>query len=219
MYTISNNPLTVYDLPSIPIGHQQSVYDLALLVIFALFIAFAFLYYFRRDQFFPLFFPIQACFLTAVFATLIVIQSEYFAFRDASQLIGVTFLIFVFVYVFYLFKQGFYVCLGWVFACESELAEWRQHYQLLSGYWSISLYLTTAYCIVSPLPRPVILFATIFVIYRLVLLYRTAQIFSVNGAKYFLLILYFCAQDVTPLLFLYKGVFWLLSSLEERPLW
>jgi hypothetical protein len=201
-------------------SYRQPVYDLALVVILSLFVIFALLRHFRRKQFFPFFFPIQACLLTAVFIALVITQAKDFVFHDTTQLITFIFLVFVFVYVFYLFKQGLYACLGWVFATWKEITEWQQHYRLLTGYWSISLYLTTAYCIVSPFSQwSVIFFAAIFAIYRLILLYRTAQIFSVNPTRYFLLSLYFCAQEITPLLFFYKGVTWLLSALEESHLW
>jgi hypothetical protein len=209
----------VYDLPSIPISYRQPAYDLALVAILSLFVIFALLRYFRRKQFFPFFFPIQACLLTAVFVALVTTQDNYFVFCDTAQLISFTFLVFASVYIFYIFKQGFYACLGWVFGSWKEITEWQQHYKLLTGYWSISLYLTTAYCIISPTQGPVFVFIATFAIYRVMLLYQTARIFSVRGTKYFLLSLYFCAQEITPLLFFYKGVFWLRSILEESPLW
>jgi hypothetical protein len=200
-------------------SYRQPVYDLALITILSLFILFALLRHFRRTQLFPLFYPLQACLLTAVLVTLVATQTHYLVFPDSPQLIAFTLLVFVLVYAFYLFKQGFYTSLGWVFASWNEINEWRQHYRLLTGYWSISLYLTTAYSIVDPSPVPIFLFAITFAVYRLILLYRTARIFSVRGANYFLLCLYFCAQEITPLLLFYKGISWVRSTLEVNPLW
>ncbi|MDR2791395.1 MAG: DUF4271 domain-containing protein [Tannerellaceae bacterium] len=207
------------ELQSLPLGQWQSVHDFAIALVFLLLVLFALLYHFRHDHLFHPFLPFQASLLTAGFYVLMVTQTGEASSGNGFRLPVLTLVAFLCIHAFYLFKQGLYFCLGWTFATESERVEWRHHYRQLTGYWSVSLYITVSYYIADPSLVPVILLIVTFVAYRLALLYQTARIFSVSGTKHFLLSLYFCAQEITPLLLFWKGVAWVEKTLASSPLW
>jgi hypothetical protein len=209
----------VDELQTLPLGQWQSVNDFALALVFLLLVLFALLYHLRHEHLYHPFLPFQASLLTAGFLTLVAAQSGHILSHDTARLTTVTLIVFLYIHAFYLFKQGFYFCLGQTFATEKENAAWRKHYRQLTGYWSVSLYIIIIYYIAAPSFGPLILFAVTFIAYRLALLYRTARIFSVGGTKYFLLSLYFCAQEITPLLLFWKGAVWARETLTVSPLW
>ncbi|MDR1938350.1 MAG: DUF4271 domain-containing protein [Tannerellaceae bacterium] len=119
--------------------------------------------------------------------------------------IGVIFVIF---FSFYLFKQILYNTIGFIFTESNPYKTWRVGYTATVGFWGVLLYIPVLWLsfVEVYLHVPILLFIFLFIIWRLVIIHKTICIFNIRGIGFLYIILYLCAQEILPLVFLYEGV-------------
>jgi hypothetical protein len=134
--------------------------------------------------------------------------SDYPTISSNLQIIA---LIFIVLLSFYLFKQLMNGLLGMVFADAEQYKTWRIGYSASISSWGVLLYVPVLWMafIGTQLGIPVFMFAVLFLLWRLVIIYKTIRIFNIKNAGLINIILYLCGQEILPLIFLYEGIIYL----------
>jgi hypothetical protein len=219
----------------IRVGDEQLVNDIVFSVLFVLFILFALVFHTNyhlfmkmiRDVFYvkerlSLFEDIDGN--ETVFRSFMIFQSvtlcslfffivshiygyigEYQELRMYLFIIGTLFSIF---FLFYLFKQILYKLIGAIFVSPEAYKIWQIGYTASVGLWGVLLYfpvLCLAFIEVD-IRVPFFMFILFYLFWRLVIIHKTIHIFNIKGVFYIYIILYLCAQEILPLVFLYKGI-------------
>jgi hypothetical protein len=132
-------------------------------------------------------------------------------YQDVRQNLFAIGFIFVVLFSFYLFKQFFYKLSGGIFASPDLYKTWRTGYTAATGFWGVLLYFPVLCLAFTEIHIRIPLFMSLFlyVLWRLVIIYKTICIFHVKGAGFLYIILYLCAQEILPLIFLYEGIIYL----------
>ncbi|MDR1644546.1 MAG: DUF4271 domain-containing protein [Tannerellaceae bacterium] len=119
--------------------------------------------------------------------------------------------IFLVLFLFYLFKQLLYNFSGLVFAGPDLYKTWRTGYAATIGFWGILMYfpvLSLAFTEMR-IQIPCYILIALFLLCRLVIVYKTILLFNTRGIGFLYIILYLCGQEIMPLIFLYEGFFYL----------
>ncbi len=124
-------------------------------------------------------------------------------------------------FLFYGIKQAFYAFVGFVFADKETYGLWKTGYNAVIGTWGIFLYLPVCMLTFSSLPYliPVFLSLFLYITSRIVIIYKTIQIFSPKKDGWFYFSLYLCGQEIMPVLILYAGVVYLYNFIELNAIW
>jgi hypothetical protein len=120
-------------------------------------------------------------------------------------------LLFIALFLFYLFKQFLYSVTGFIFALPEQYRTWRIGYTASTGFWGVLLYIPLVWMafIGTHLHIPVLMFVFLYLLWRIVIIYKTICIFNIKGISFVYIILYLCAQEFLPLIFLYEGLIYL----------
>lgn len=119
--------------------------------------------------------------------------------------------IFSILFLFYLFKQILYKLPGAIFVSPEAYKIWRTGYTASTGFWGVLLYfpvLCMAFIEIH-VQVPLFMFILCYLFWRLVIIQKTIYIFNIKGIGFLYIILYLCAQEILPLIFLYKGIIYL----------
>jgi hypothetical protein len=130
-------------------------------------------------------------------------------------------LIFILLFAYYLFKHLIYNILGTVFAGPEQFKMWRMGYLAATGSWGVLLYVPVLWLafIQTQAQAPVFIFILLYLLWRLVIIYKTICIFNIKGVGFLYIILYLCAQEILPLIFLYEGIRYLYNFIEGIAIW
>ncbi|MDR2809735.1 MAG: DUF4271 domain-containing protein [Tannerellaceae bacterium] len=222
----------------IRVGEGQLINDLIFSLLFALFLVFALVFHANyhlflkmiRDVFyvkerlslfeeidgnetiFRGFMIFQSLLLCSI--ALFLIGCLYNYIPDSSNIGTNLFFIgaiWVVLLLFYTFKQFFYNLIGMIFTDPNLYKIWRTGYTASVGVWGVLLYIPVL-CLAFVkvyLYVYVLLFAFIYILWRFIIIHKTINIFNITGIGFLYIILYLCAQEILPLIFLYKGIIYL----------
>ncbi|MDR1918725.1 MAG: DUF4271 domain-containing protein [Tannerellaceae bacterium] len=223
----------------IQLGDGQLVNDVIFSLLFALLIVFALVYHRNyhlflkmvRDVFyvkerlslfedidgnetvFRSFMIFQALLLCAI-ALFLVSRSQGFITTNYQE-VGINLLaigaIWLILFLFYLLKQLMYQLLGSIFTEAGAYKTWRVGYTASVGFWGVLLYVPVLWLafVAAYWQIPLFLFGVLFILWRLIIIHKTIWIFNIRGIGFLYIILYLCAQEILPLIFLYEGIIYM----------
>jgi hypothetical protein len=116
--------------------------------------------------------------------------------------------IFVVLFLFYLFKQFMYKLTGVIFVTPEAYKTWRIGYTASTGCWGILQYfpILSLTFIEMPSLLAYLMFILFYLLWRITIIYKTIPLFNIKSVGFLHIILYLCAQEILPLVFLHKGV-------------
>jgi hypothetical protein len=222
----------------IRVGDGQLINDMIFSVLFVLFIIFALVFHVNyrlflkmiRDVFyvkerlslfenidgnetvFRSFMIFQSLALCSLFFFIV---SHTYGYISDYQHIDINLLIigtiFSILFLFYLFKRILYKLTGAIFVNPEAYKVWQMGYTASVGFWGVLLYfpvLCLAFIEIQA-QVPLFMFILFYLFWRLVIIHKTIYIFNIKGMGFLYIILYLCAQEILPLIFLYKGILYL----------
>jgi len=129
-------------------------------------------------------------------------------YPDISSNLSAIGLIFIAFWLFYLFKLFMYRLLGAIFLDAEPYRMWKIGYTASAGTWGVMLYIPVLWlAFIGTHPRiPIFTFITLYLLWRLIIIYKTIRIFNIKGIEFLYIILYLCGQEFLPLIFLYEGI-------------
>lgn len=129
--------------------------------------------------------------------------------------------LFLILLSYHLLKQFLYFCICLTFFDKSKYKIWKSNYNAIIGSWGVLLYIPALWLafVESYSEIPIWLFIILFILSRLVIIYKIIRIFHIKGNDILYLILYLCAQEILPLVFLYEGLVYLYNLIEASTLW
>lgn len=231
----------------IKFGDEQLIRDILFSVVFLLFASFAFIFHsylplfsktiksffsvkerqnlfdstMKENLLFKGFLKLQTLLLCSIFCYLA--YSIYYPIHGQSiSTAFITLAVFLgIISLFYFFKQCMYFIYGRVFSENGRFKLWNTNYQTLSYLWGISLYFPVLWLMFNnnSLKTVTLLFVLSYILYRISVIYITIRIFYNKNSGILYLSSYLCAQEITPLLFMYEGLNYLQNVIETSTLW
>ena len=112
-------------------------------------------------------------------------------------------------------KWMIYLAIGWIFFDKQQVENWLESYSTLLYYLGFSLFPFTLLIVYFGLNLQfaLILGAFIFILVKILMLYKYIKLFCDKLYGCFLLILYFCALEIIPALLMCKGLSQLIEYL------
>ena len=137
------------------------------------------------------------------------------------QSLGVLAAIGCVLFAYYQIKQFVYFCLGAVFVDRPRYKLWKENYQAVNGLLGVAFYVPVVGLLyVNAFQKAAVcLFIILFILSRLVIIYKLIRIFYKKRDILLYLILYLCTQEILPLVFLYEGMVCLYNIIEKSTLW
>jgi hypothetical protein len=219
----------------IRVGDQQLFGDIVFSLLFALLMVFAFVFrvnhhlfvkmirdiFYVKDRLslfdgiggnetvFRGFMIFQALYLLSLFFFIAGHSYGYIHDYDTIEMNLLAFgVIFLILFTFYLFKQVLYSLSGFIFTGPDLYKTWRTAYTAVTGVWGILLYVPVLLLAFTEthIRIPGLTLIVLFLLWRLVVAYKTIRIFNMKIIGFLYIILYLCGQEILPLIFLYEGV-------------
>lgn len=130
-------------------------------------------------------------------------------------------LFFTVLLLFYQFKRCCFSLLGYVFADPARYRFWKTNYNAIIGTWGVLLYIPVLWLIFvgSHVMIPIMVFVFLYILCRIVIIYKTIRIFHRKNTGLLYISLYLCSQEILPLVFLYEGMVHLYNFIETSTLW
>lgn len=143
------------------------------------------------------------------------------AMMSEGQALFALAVLFVIIVLYYQLKQWMYFSVGMVFTNRQKYKLWKSGYNAVIGAWGILLYLPVLWLsyVGHYQDMAIWLFIILFILARLLIIYKLIRIFYRKSESLFYLILYLCAQEILPLVFLYEGLVYLYNFIETSTLW
>ncbi len=125
------------------------------------------------------------------------------------EMVGVYLALFTFFALFFWIRRLAYRFLGWVYLSRDTYKEWVSCYALLEWIWSLPLYIAIILQFRDEtFWYGVGLAAGTFLLWRIILLWRTISLLTGQKVSYLLLSLYLCGHEVVPFVLLFGIPFW-----------
>ena len=158
----------------------------------------------------------QTLFLFCVFLFWVAVKYRYILDPDVGKMFRALGALLALFALFYLFKMTLYTLFGSVFIEKSTRKSMFTNYQALFNTWGIILYLPVLWILLFDryFFIPVIVFIISYLIFRATLLLRFFYIFFNKNTGLLFFSLYLCAQEIAPLVFLYKGMVYTYNFIE-----
>jgi hypothetical protein len=114
-----------------------------------------------------------------------------------------------------------YYVYGHILSEKGEYRLWSASYDTISYIWEILLYIPVLWLIFDGqhLSGAVVFFLSVYILFRIAVIYITIRIFYHKKTGFLYLSLYLCAQEIIPLLFLYEGFKYLHNIIQMSTLW
>lgn len=150
---------------------------------------------------------LQTCVLAGIY--LFVCFSDFYPqiFRAVTSLyLLVGYIISCILYLF--LKWSIYSVLGWIFFDKGRVNFWMESYSTLLYYMGFGLFLSTLIVVYLnfTLQNCVIIGLILLGLVKILMFYKWIKLFCHNLFGSFLLILYFCALEISPCIMLYSGL-------------
>ena len=117
--------------------------------------------------------------------------------------------------LYFALKWLLYLALGWIFFDKQQVGNWLESYSTLLYYLGFSLFPITLLIVYFGLNLQfaLVLGVFIFILVKILMLYKYIKLFCDKLYGCFLLILYFCALEIIPALLMCKGLSQLIEYL------
>ena len=168
---------------------------------------------------------LQLCLQTVIISSIFIYKvfSTHFqvidmSVKNALLLIGGSSLLMI-LFIFY--KWLAYFVVGKVFFGKESFSQWMGSFSSLIGIMGVILFVPVLFMFYID---SIYTFCLIFIVICLLLfviiaIYKTFVLFFHDISLLLHLFLYLCAQEIIPLLFLYKGLVYLFNIAESNILW
>ena len=143
-------------------------------------------------------------------------------YRNLMDVLFVVACYLVLFFVYFQIKQAAYMLLALIFISDQEEYHlWKTDCNAIMGLWGITLYVPVYWMVLANgyLIIPAILFAVLFFMCRLAIVYNGLRIFWKGKFGFIYICLYLCALEILPLMYLYKGMILLCNFIETNTLW
>ena len=170
----------------------------------------------RESAFLNVFLGFQAVFFSAVFLFLVYSRIAEIHEQSVQQAIILLTGFFLILLLFYFLKRFLYYLYSSVFTTKGKYKLWNTTYHTLFYFYGILLYLPILWLILDRehFFGALIFFFAIFAFFRITAIYVKIRLFYDKNNGYLHLILYLCAQEIVPLLFLYESLTYLRNVIE-----
>ena len=175
----------------------------------------------RESVLFNVFMGFQALFLCAVILFLVFNRIGENADLGVNQALILLSVFLMALIITYLLKRFLYYIYSSVFTSKGKYKLWNTAYHTLFYFFGILLYLPVLW-LMHDRERyggALILFILLFVSFRLTAIYIKIRIIYDKDNGFLYLILYLCAQEIVPLLFLYESLTYLHNVIVSSILW
>lgn len=171
--------------------------------------------------FFHCFMIFQALLLNTIFFYLYGIDAGYFPYMQTSGILITIGIILLALLLYYFFKKGIYALVGWIFGEGDQAKLWNTSYNATIYIWGILLYIPVFWLLFTNTKSiyPLILFTVLYILSRLVIIYKSIRIFHFKKDGFLYLFLYLCGQEIVPLFLFAKGSVFLYNFIELSTLW
>lgn len=175
----------------------------------------------RGDAPFRFFMTFQALYLSSITLYAIGKNEGLFVHTEIVQVLGSIGLGFILLLLFFLFKQCCYTLLGYIFTDPEAYRIWRSSYHATIGIWGVTLYFPALWLVFinEQSTTPAIALGILYLLSRFLIIYKIIRIFYKKSISLLYIILYLCAQEILPLVFLYEGMVYLYNFIETNTLW
>lgn len=248
MQSIQQNGAGIFEgYVGIRLGEGQMVNDVLFAVILGLFVCFSFVYRqnFRlflkmvqdvhavkerqslfllssnNETFFRTYMNFQMLALCSISLFSIARIEGYTEGFGETELLSGLLALFVILVSYYFLRRFMYFCLCHTFFDRNTYKLWKNNYDAVMESWGVLLYIPVLWLVfVGNYPIiPIWLFIILFIGSRLVIIYKLIRIFHIKSDGILYLILYLCAQEILPLVFLYEGLVYLYNFIETNTIW
>lgn len=130
-------------------------------------------------------------------------------------------LVFLLLLVFALYKCLAYFIVGKLFFPQGSLRQWTEYLLSVLSLLGVVLFLPVLLVFFLPSLYPFLIYVCLLALIAAFILSinRAIRLFFNNKILSLGFILYLCAQEMIPLYFLYRGLFYLLSFVQKDTLW
>ena len=130
-------------------------------------------------------------------------------------------MIFLMLTIFFFARQVVNFILGYVFAEEEQYRKWKNGSDSIMSFWGLSLYIPVIWVMFgdSNPNLPIFLFCILYIVSRILVIYKSIQIFNKRNNGFLYINLYLCALEILPLFVLYEGLVYLYNFIEKSSLW
>jgi len=175
----------------------------------------------RESVFFNVFMRFQALFLCTIILFLVFSRIEEDRYQDIYQMLTMFLAFFIVLILIYLFKRFLYYIYCRVFSSEGKYKLWNTTYHTLFYFWGILLYLPVIWLMLDREHFICALILTIlfFVTLRLTTIHTKIRIIYDKNIGFLYFILYLCALEIVPLLFLYESLTYLHHIIVSSIIW
>ncbi|MCC8144041.1 MAG: DUF4271 domain-containing protein [Tannerellaceae bacterium] len=175
----------------------------------------------NNEFYFRCFMVFQSLFLCSIIFFSVGRIRRYITHLDEKVVLIATTAIFIDLFLFYQFKRLCYYLLATIFIDRNQYKLWKTNYNAVIGVWGITLYLPALWFVFVSgyMNMPVILFFILYFLCRFVIIYKSIRIFHSKSVGFLYLSLYLCAQEILPLILLYKGIVYLYNFIETSTIW
>ncbi|MDR1344606.1 MAG: DUF4271 domain-containing protein [Tannerellaceae bacterium] len=165
-----------------------------------------------NENLFRAFMIFQSLFLTTTIMYMLFRSHGYIHAYEAIEpnllALGI---IFAGLLAFYFVKQMMYHICGYVFAGPYLYKTWRTCYTASTGFVGALLYAPALCLAFTDINVNIPLYGgmLIYLLWRLTIMVKTVHLFNIKAVGFVYIILYLCAQEILPLIFLHEGVIYL----------
>lgn len=175
----------------------------------------------KDSFFFNAFMTFQTLLLCSIFIFSLAVKYKYFIQPDLTTILLTIGILFIFLFLFYLFKKAVYAVFGYIFTERSAYKMMFTNYQALFCTWGIFLYIPVLWILLigQHLLIAISAMTISYLLFRAILIYRFIYIFFNKNTGLLFLSLYLCAQELIPLVFLYEGLIYIYNIIEKNNIW
>jgi hypothetical protein len=175
----------------------------------------------RKSVFFNVFMRFQTLFLGAVIFFMIFCRMTGIQEQSVRQALILLNVFLIMLFLLYLLKHFLYYIYSRVFTSQGKYHLWDTTYHTLFYFCGILFYLPVLWLFLDRerFVGALIFAGVIFVLFRITAIYAKIRIYFDKNNGFLYLILYLCAQEIVPLLFLYESLTYLHNVVESSFLW
>jgi hypothetical protein len=175
----------------------------------------------KDSFFFNIFMTFQALFLLSAFLFAVAVKYKFLSINDFNAFFLYVLFLGVLFFTFFLFKRVLYILFGTVFFEKHTYKMMLTNYQTLFCTWGITLYIPVLWVLLfnTHILIPFIIFVISLLAFKIIHALRIIYIFFYKNTGLLFISLYLCAQEIVPLVLLYKGMVYMYNIIENNNTW
>jgi len=175
----------------------------------------------QNNFLFNTFMTFQTLVLCSIYLFSAAVKYQYIHNADIQTTLLSIGLLLVLFLIYYLFKRVLYALFGVIFIEKSTIKMLITNYQALLSTWGVALYLPVLWILLSDTYLFITIITLIFsyLLFKIILALRFIHVFYKKNTGFLFLILYLCAQEIAPLVFLYQGMIFMYNIIERNYAW